>query len=669
MGTVKKILRKNIARNSWSPFPKCMGLVSLVFLFSITFLKAMNEEREDSNYKPISPPQQIHIVSPEGVAIIESLKAIAITCPKVARPIPIIESREEFKVAKDYLGFSKKYGVLLSTVGVLGPRPEVIEQSQRVLKGVLLYVDTLQSVPCKVFRSEAEEKELEIEIYDINHRIAQNHLLLLTSMVLTPPFQITMQSAESHIKEIKRIKEIISKSASHRKSLQEAIENAQTHVPGLISLFKHGMKPQTQQPPKKLSKKIAQQKIVSQHKKIGSFVAKTLPENLLQESFDLQFHCTADKILTEELSLSSKGIKGEAYVFHVQKLTDEYIGLEQEGAKFRAKLHSSPASSGSVSLSTEELTDLYRFFSKRYTLPQKNPLQLLGHIIVTFIHANKVGEALARTEVLRTLLLEKGELSDEFASFRAGVLALNGKPDEWIALLEKKRKVAEEEKILLHQQTLQKIKKSIEKSHKEQEEIDLKKELHIKHVELKAEEKAPSVSSSHSYTTQFCLEESKVERVVPKEKIKTRPSKESMGEASVRSEQEALAEESRSSPKDYKLSNNVFKTYRKIRNGDPKFPRKDLYNLFEKLGCRVDISQGKGDHGKISAPITMTITKEEEFIAVIPEFTRHSASNSPLPLTVLNWDEKWDGRAPPYMMSRIVQALDFLGATDETVHK
>jgi len=91
--------------------------------------------------------------------------------------------------------------------------------------------------------------------------------------------------------------------------------------------------------------------------------------------------------------------------------------------------------------------------------------------------------------------------------------------------------------------------------------------------------------------------------------------------------------------------------------------------LFEKLGCKVDISQGKGDHGKILAPVTMTITKGEEFVAVIPEFTRQSASNSPLPLTVPNWDEKWDGRVPPYMMGSIVQALDFLGATDETVHK
>jgi hypothetical protein len=55
---------------------------------------------------------------------------------------------------------------------------------------------------------------------------------------------------------------------------------------------------------------------------------------------------------------------------------------------------------------------------------------------------------------------------------------------------------------------------------------------------------------------------------------------------------------------------------------------------------------------------------------VIPEFGRSTTYNStPLPLTVPNWDEKWDGRVPPYMMKSILKALDYLGATDETVFK
>jgi hypothetical protein len=118
--------------------------------------------------------------------------------------------------------------------------------------------------------------------------------------------------------------------------------------------------------------------------------------------------------------------------------------------------------------------------------------------------------------------------------------------------------------------------------------------------------------------------------------------------------------------KDYSLSKNAFKTYQKIRRGDWKFPRNDLYNLFSKLGCKVDIEQGKGDHGII----TMIIHGAEEVIAVLPEFAQAQEENQvPRPLTIPNWDTKWDGRVPPYMKKSILEALNYLGATDETVHK
>ncbi|MBA3814573.1 MAG: hypothetical protein H0X26_08865 [Alphaproteobacteria bacterium] len=118
--------------------------------------------------------------------------------------------------------------------------------------------------------------------------------------------------------------------------------------------------------------------------------------------------------------------------------------------------------------------------------------------------------------------------------------------------------------------------------------------------------------------------------------------------------------------KDYPLSNNAFKTYQKIRRGDWKFSRKDLYNLFDKLHCAIDISQGKGVHGKISPPLNMTITNDEGFVGVIPEFVQGEV---PLPLTIPDWDQQWSGIVPPYMRKCISNALDYLGATDEAVHK
>jgi len=37
--------------------------------------------------------------------------------------------------------------------------------------------------------------------------------------------------------------------------------------------------------------------------------------------------------------------------------------------------------------------------------------------------------------------------------------------------------------------------------------------------------------------------------------------------------------------------------------------------------------------------------------------------------SIPDWDEKWSGIVPHYMRKSIVSALDYLGATNETVHK
>ena len=170
------------------------------------------------------------------------------------------------------------------------------------------------------------------------------------------------------------------------------------------------------------------------------------------------------------------------------------------------------------------------------------------------------------------------------------------------------------------------------------------------------------------------VEERKSEIPLPREKIKTRkPSQNPASESEIKGPQKAPIDDPSLTPqqslKSYSISKRAFKTYKKIRTGDWKFSRQDLYNLFEKLGCRVDVSQGKGDHGKVSVPLNITIENIEGLVAVIPEFVRTGSLGQVPTLTVPNWDEKWDGRVPPYMAKSILKALDYLGASDETVHK
>ena len=406
-----------------------------------------------------------------------------------------------------------------------------------------------------------------------------------------------------------------------------------------------------------------------------------MPEEKRKENFDTYFHFTVHTIFTEALTLSTKKISSDEYIRRLQKLTEDYTDLEKEGAQFKASLSQLEKTSQSTSLNCEDLAALYQFFCKRYALPQKNPLQLLENSIFMFIHISKLEEALIRTETLRKILLEQGSLSDSFISFRASVLALNGNTDEWRGILEERKKAAEKEKSHLHQQNVHRITIHLGNNREQQNSIenkqevkDPKKEIHFNQNKEKSKETDFPVSST-SYIPLPSNEELKYEIIIPLERVKTRkPAQPPTSKDKLQKPNKNLTYEPASTSiellKDYPVSKNAFKTYAKIREGNSKFSRMDLYNLFEKLGCTVDISQGKGDHGRIFFPLNMTVTNKEELVAVIPEFIQQEAfANAALPLTIPNWDEKWDGRVPPYMMKSILNALDYLGATDKTVHK
>ena len=627
---------------------------------------SIKEEKTLSTPKTISP--QIHIISPEGVAIQQKLALIAHMCPRIAQPKPQIESADSFKIAKGYLALTKEYDAILRAAALGGAKIELIDMSQHVLKDLLGYIDTLRGKACNNFRAEEDEKELANDFFEVNYTIGQNYLTLLTQKALTQ----NLQGAQDYVKKLKDIKIILSENAKYRKLLQSAIEFAQDITPQVRPLFNPTMKSQISRPPRKPSRKIEQLKTIEYHQKIISCVLQDTSEDSLKENFNPYFHLTVNKIATEELSLLSKALSSEHYIQRLQKLTENYKDLEHEGMRFKAKLFGLELSFEPIRLNHDKLVELYQFFCKMLTLPKKDPLQVLEHSIFTFIQANKVEEAMDRTEALKTLLLKKGSLSEEFISFRASVMALNGNCDEWRMILENKRKANEKFKAGQHQQKISHIKKSLEKSQKELEVPEIKIELRQKQVTLETK-KRESIPDPFEHALPGLVENYKSQISIPREKIKTRkPPEKATREEETKEPMEnpapILAATSKQSV-DYPVSKRAFQTYSKIRREDWKFTRLELYNLFDKLKCSVNISQGKGDHGKISFPLNMAVENDQGLVAIIPEFIGREAPKDIPTLIVPNWDEKWDGRVPPYMTKSILEALDYLGATDATVHK
>lgn len=615
---------------------------------------------------------QIHfIIPPEYMEAMNTMQALAVRHPHIAQEKPIIHSIEEFEVAKDYLGFTKQYYLLVFAGTVYGPtgndiKTRCLQDCEHILKGLRSYVEALQGPSCHAFRSQQDDKSLEHEIYEILYKTAQTHLMRLTAQVFSPNLRNDSLTINDHVREIKKIRKQVSGSKEFRKKVQEAILEAQENVPALVPLFNPHVQQKPSHSTKQKNGRIEKQRTVNYYKKISKMVPDFSHD---VESFDCHFATNSMNILTDYLSLSVKKMPLEEYDTCLQNLTDKCISLESKGISFKTFLLGQNQAAQSTVLSSEELTDLYKFFCQRYTLPQKTPLELLEASILMFIQANKVEEALNRIEALKSFLLERGPLPDHFLTLRASVMALNGNSEEWRKILEEKKTKAQQAKAIAEQRHVNQIKQRQEKAKKEQEEAEKLKNTPITVPEKKRKEIA-SKSSDNFTETGFIEEDPKVEPpLIPRTKIKTRKAPQEPATNDTTPQKDARAENPtpKAQPlKDYPVSKNAFKTYGKIRRGDWKFSHNDLSNLFRNLKCRVDFSQGKGCHSMIHPPLDMMIMDGDELVAVIPEFI---STELPFPITAPDWDAKWSGIVPYYMRKGIINALDYLGATDGTVHK
>lgn len=644
----------------------------LLFLVSTLIFGQNNSYAMDKEIREGPRTPQVHlIIPPEHMEAMNRMQLLAVRHPHIAQERPLIRSTEEFKIAKEYLGFKKQYYALVFAGAMYGPpgndgKTRLLQDSERVLKSLQSYVEVLQGPSSQAFRSPQDDKSLEHEMYDIFYNTAQSHLMQLIAQILSPNLRNDSLTINDRIKEIKKIREQVSENREFRNKLQKIIQDAQENVPALRPLFNPQMQANPPQPPKQKSRRIEGQRTVNHYQKISNGIPKDCFQDL--ESFDYYFQTVSMDIFTNHLSLSVKKMPLEDYATCFQDLTEKCLSLEKKGMEFKTFLSRQAQPIQPNILSSKELTDLYKFFCQRYELPHKSPLQLLESSILIFIQANKIEEALNRIEALKTFLLERGPLPDYFRTLRASIMALNGNSEEWRTILEEKKTKTQNAKAIAEQKHVNHIKQQQEKAKQKQEEAEKLKNALVTAKEKERQER--QTKTNHGSTeTGFIEEDPKDEPpLLPRIKIKTR-------KAFLESEdhdtpQKDTKDENQQSqaqpPKDYPVSKNAFKTYGKVRRGDWKFSRNDLSNLFRDLKCRVDFSQGKGCHSMIHPPLDMMIINGDELVAVIPEFI---STELPFPITAPDWDAKWSGIVPYYMRKGIVRALDYLGATDETVHK
>jgi hypothetical protein len=621
----------------------------------------LEQEKSPLPHPSATPKRHIDIVSPEAVKINEDLQSIGFLCPKIAQVTPQIDSIEEFAIAKKYFALSKQFDDILYGAALGGLESSFLNLSQQTLINLQNYLTVLKSEGCRVFRSLKDQEEFNTHSYDILYRMGRNHLFLLTAKTLRPTSLQDVEDVNHHVKEVENLKTLLLGSVDYYQKLQKMLQQVQEDVPATRAYFYSSQK----QPSVKCSQRIENQKEINRRQKL---IDRTSGKDEdYKESFDLFAHLTVQKILTENLSISLKKVSREAYIQNSQSILDEVAFFEREVSKFKIKRFGENGLINSKGHDPENLTELYRFFVQHTTLNHYKfyPLDLLQQSIFMCIEANKIEDALKRAETLKTLLFEQGPLPDYFLSLHASIKALNGDPDDWRNLIEDKKKTAEKEKAEKHLQEVDRIKKKLEETQKKQEEKPTEKPR--LHPIRKATPEVDFCDGNVSYIPP--TKEPKFEIPIPREKVKTRKPAQ-IPTPSVELENIPVSDDASSPkevPKEYCLSKNAFKTYNKIRSGNPKFERKDLYNLFDKLGCKIDITQGKGDHSRIFLPLNMMVSNEDGLVAVIPEFIQRDLSFPAL--TIPNWDEKWDGRVPPYMMKSIIQALNYLGATNETVHK
>jgi hypothetical protein len=592
------------------------------------------------------------VVSPEGMEMHERIEAIIREHPSLFGSGRVVESRCAFEAACEYVELANRlYGGLLFASGTVAEAaPTVINVVGQVNDTCLALLEA-QRGKC-VFREEADEERLQ----DIFLRTIMIKTLRLLSMLVSCVRRGEEKQAKSHVAKVKELKDVLGTSRKYREEFRMCLD-AFLQFPEIHAVYY----PNEKRVIRKDSKQVAQIREANRYNKLAAQTSGS--EALLEGWFDGNYGVFTTDILAEMLSLLTFKRGSSDFIHVTRNLVDKYVAFEKEGLEFWIECQQIQMTS--KTLTVQVLTGLYLFFEKRYdSRGGKNVFQLLGQVIFMFLFAGDVVGAAIRADVFSNLeKAKKGRLSEEAVLLRAKLQALLGNVDELVRIRREKKEFGSRLREKKHASALHRIKVALQEQ--------------AEHARIRAEAKlsvretiSPNVivAEGESVLHWSGVDDRKEKVVMPqREKVKTRKAVVVVDEPEPPPAADALDNGVTDVPNVHYLSKKALKTFNKITSGEWKVSRHDLFNLFDKLGCSIKIERGKGDHARILLPVVDEIVLEHHsggIVSVIPELSGEVTT-----LTSPNWDEKWDGRVPPYMRKCILKALEALRAVEGNVFK
>ncbi|MBL0941138.1 MAG: hypothetical protein IBJ00_00150, partial [Alphaproteobacteria bacterium] len=326
---LKRILFKNKKVSYYS-----LGFYLIIFCSSILLfpLRATEEYKTEDS---INANKRIDIISPEAVEIVKKLNFLSARYPEISKHPPHIDSKESFQLAKHHLLLTQSLGTVYFTVFLQSCKNELLGEFHHLCNNVISYIEVLRAPCCSTYRSEEDEKELENEFYKTTYYIGRNYLMSFLSLRSTENLHLFPQ----YVSQIKLIKATLRNNTQYYRLLQETIANAQALTPQLTAYLdsSDNLGDIKASSSKRISKKVQHLKDLSFHQKLAEFTEPVL-QGPYKECFDLYFHATVNKIFTEASLRILKSRPYDEYVADLQKLANNYLTLEHEGAKFRNTL-------------------------------------------------------------------------------------------------------------------------------------------------------------------------------------------------------------------------------------------------------------------------------------------------------------------------------------------
>jgi len=616
------------------------------------------------------PSKTLHIVSPEAVQIQNELKDFEKRHPNVTGGRIYIQNQADFKDAMEYLILKEKEASIFKAciIGSMS-NPLTIKLSLSAEANLNSYIKHLLDKVSSSFRTKEDQVTL-------RHALGKNYVRFgfakleefALAMKTSPPSQVQLL-----LTQIFQIRQLLA-TAPDLPYSEEFEQNLRLRLSVIFS-------GQSLNNPLMNSIPDLRRIIDEGQKELQEVVRSShyLKLDEFKQSYDLYFQGKSFQI-AEQFNEILKAPPSNAFEL-LQKNMREYSELEREGLRFKLKLEGNTT----PELNEETLTEFYIFMTKRLRhLPNKDPVEILPHLILSFITADQKGEALKRLTVLERLLLNKGNLSENFLHFKAKVKAMCSDFKELNQLIsnEDSSKLTEQQ---LRKREKNRLKKQRQKKRKQEEKLALQSTT-FPILEVKEEivqvikelvdspllitKEAEDIKSSLPVVPEIAQEkEKKLKRHLEAEAQRQKEKNQSINpvKAEDKSPAKPMSSQSVSSSMEkrhlnieFSFGSKSFKILNQLFSNDWKVSRKDIETFFKEIGQEVNKKTGSSHHIiKISNGIV--IKKEGQTIGMISDLSSNMEGHISLP--------SWSEMVPLYIQREVMKLIDLMGITKDNYKK